>query len=566
MVSSPLSMLSDLAEQQLQAHARAAPGRHAASACLVLDAVAGIGFAAGLAGAVAALAAQQPPWGWLALLVLAAGLRGLLGRKAALSGQQAALAVKRSWRARLVQAALGGAAGTAAARRQDTAGGEAGPARLVSLAAEEIEALEAWVARFLPARQAATLAPLLVLAAVAIASPVTAAILAATLLPFIVLMAFAGRASAAESHRQLAALARLSGLLADRVRALPVVLAMRAEGRERARLATAAEDVAQRTLRVLRLAFLSSAVLEFFAALCVALVAVYCGFGLLGLLPFPAPERFALGPAFFVLALAPEFYLPMRRLAAAYHDRQAAQAAAERLLACESAATPALKSAAAASFQSPPSLCFQNVSLSHGDTPAVLQKLSFDLPAGQSLALMGPSGSGKTTVLRALLGLAQVREGSILLNGLPLAAAGSLAACAVWIGQQPLIVPGTLRENLLLAAPEASAQALAEAIERSGLQAMLAGRPLGLDTLLDARGGGLSGGERRRLALARALLKPGAWLWLLDEPTAHLDAEAEAALVDTLARACEGRTTLIATHSERLAACAHRVLRLGTMA
>jgi ATP-binding cassette subfamily C protein CydD len=137
-----------------------------------------------------------------------------------------------------------------------------------------------------------------------VASPIAAGILGATLLPFIVAMALAGGAAADEARRQFVALARLSSRFADRVRALPVVLAFRAEQQEAAAIGAAADELAERTLRVLRVAFLSSGALEFFAALSVALVAVYCGFNLLGMLPFPVPEHLSLGQAFFVLALA----------------------------------------------------------------------------------------------------------------------------------------------------------------------------------------------------------------------------------------------------------------------
>ncbi|WP_255581442.1 ABC transporter transmembrane domain-containing protein, partial [Caulobacter sp. HMWF009] len=170
--------------------------------------------------------------------------------------------------------------------------------------------------------------PLGLIAVAAVASPISAAILLFALIPFIIAMALAGTATAAQSRAQFTALQRLSGLFLDRVRALPVILAFQAEPRVTRDLERAADQLAERTIRVLRVAFFSSAALEFFAALSVALVAVYCGFNLLRLLPFPVPEQLDLRRAVFVLALAPEVYLPMRRLAAAYHDRQAAEAAA----------------------------------------------------------------------------------------------------------------------------------------------------------------------------------------------------------------------------------------------
>ena len=323
--------------------------------------------------------------------------------------------------------------------------------------------------------------------------------------------------------------------------------------------------MATRTLRVLRLAFLSSAVLEFFAALGVALVAVYAGFQLLGLLPFHAPETLNLAQAFFALALAPEFYAPMRRLAAAYHDRQAASTAAERLEPLVSAADRPVPAVAAATLPpagSAPSLRFDNVTIQYpGQTSPAVKNLSFTVNAGCTVAILGPTGSGKTSLLRLLLGVAPLVAGQVLVGNRVLDEGESIAAQAAWVGQHPLMVPGTLHDNLVLAWPEASKSMVSDAVTAAGLGPLLARRSMDLQSPVDARGGGLSGGERRRLALARAVLKP-APVWLLDEPTAHLDEASETGLIASIARARRGRTTLIATHSEKLAAIADVVIRL----
>jgi ATP-binding cassette, subfamily C, bacterial CydD len=546
-------------ESILAESVRSAGGLRAGTALLLADALLAVAFAAGLSGAVAAVAAGRPELvGWLALSVTAACLRAVGGTLAAATSAASAGQAKLHLRHRLIGSAL--ALPAQAPSPHQTSGA------LMQGVVDDVEAFDAYLSRFVPTRRAAAAAPLLLLAAAAVASPVAAGILAATLLPFVALMLFVGAASAAESRRQFQGLARLSSLFADRVRALPVVLAFRAEERETGHLARASMEVARGTMKVLRLAFLSSAVLEFFAALCVALIAVYAGFNLLGLLPFRVPEHLDLGRAFFVLALAPEFYLPMRRLAAAYHDRQAAQTAAERLMGCldrQGAVAGEEVAAPTPSFLAGPSLRFENVTIHYAgsERPAV-RELSFDLRGGQTLALLGPSGSGKTTVLRALLGLAPLSAGSIWQASERLEAGGNIAAHAAWIGQAPLIVSGTLRDNLLLATPTQSDAALARAIALAGLAPMLSRREGGLDAVIDARGSGLSGGERRRIALVRALLK-GAPIWLLDEPTSHLDDVAESELVECIAGACAGRTTIIATHSERLAAIADVVVLLG---
>lgn len=526
------------------------------TALLLTDTVAAVGFAGGLAGAVSALAdrpAAALPW--LLLALVSAGLRGTAAMAAARCGARASEAARRQLRQRTVAGALAGGLDGGA-----TGGG------LMHTAVDGVDAFDAYLARFVPARRAATVAPLLVMAAVAWASPVCALILLGTLLPFGVLMAFAGVASADESDRQFRALNRLSGLFADRMRALPVVLAFGAQAREADRLQGAAQDVATRTLRVLRLAFLSSAVLEFFAALGVALVAVYAGFQLLGLLPFPVPEHLDLARAFFALALAPEFYAPMRRLAAAYHDRQAALTAAGRVapLAAAAADRPVSPVAprAHAAAGGAPSLRFDNVTIRYpGQAAPTVRGLSFTVGSGCTVAILGPTGSGKTSLLRLLLGVAPLVAGQVLVGNRVLDEGESIAPLAAWVGQHPLIVPGTLHDNLVLAWPEASKTMVSDAVTEAGLGPLLARRGMDLQSPVDARGSGLSGGERRRLALARAVLKP-APVWLLDEPTAHLDEASEAGLIASIARARRGRTTLIATHSEKLAAIADVVVRL----
>lgn len=517
-----------------------------ATALLIADTLAAIGFAGGVAGAVVAvpdgLRAILP---WAALMLIAGAARALFSMAAARAGARAGRAAKLGLQRRVLDAIL----------RRST-GGTATPGALVNAAVDEVETIDAYVARFLPARWAAAIAPLVVLAATAVASPVAALILLGTLVPFIFALALAGGAAADESRRQFDALSRLSGMFADQIRALPVILAFGGGAREEARLATAAGDVAQRTLRVLRVAFLSSASLEFFAALSVALVAVYAGFNLLGLLPFPVPEKLDLARGFFVLALAPEYYAPMRRLAAAYHERQAAETATERL-------TPLVVETAEArtrALGAPPAICFTGVGIRYpGAERDAVSGVSFDVPAGGIVALFGPSGSGKSSLLRALLGLAPVTAGEIVVDGVALEPGETLAGTCAWAGQSPLILPRSIADNIALARPGADREAIVAAANAAGLGPMLARRNYGIDTILDPRGGGLSGGERRRIGLARALLSD-APLLLLDEPTAHLDSESEAAMIETIRRAARGRTVLIATHSARLAKIAGQVV------
>jgi ATP-binding cassette subfamily C protein CydD len=478
--------------------------------------------------------------------------RGGCGLLAARLGAGAARTAKSRLRDRITRTTLALPAGTRPAT-----------GALMTAAIDRVETLDGYVARFLPAR-AGVAGTFLVLLAALIVSPIAAAILALTMVPFLALMILAGGAAADEARAQFVAMMRLGALFADRIRMLPLVLAFQAEARETALLATAADELRRRTMSVLRIAFISSAGLEFFAALSVALVAVYAGFNLLGLLPgFITPFHFghlSLARAVFVLALAPEFYAPMRRLAAAYHDRQAAETVADGLMVLEQATPPPQPVAAA--LQRPPHIRFDEVTVRYpGEERTALSRLTLDVAPGEVVALLGPSGVGKTTVLNLLLGLTQPSEGRVTVNGTPLGEFGGLAASVAWMGQAPLLMAGTIAEAIALARPDATRDEILAAATEAGLLPMLAGRPLGIDTRLDERGSGLSGGERQRIALARMLLKP-ATLLLLDEPTAHLDEAAEASLMRMIGRRIQGRTTLIATHSAPLASLADRIIRL----
>lgn len=413
-----------------------------------------------------------------------------------------------------------------------------------TMAIDNVVTLEDHAARFMPIRRAAAVAPLLVIGFVACASVVSAGILLATLVPFVVGMVLAGTAAGRASDRQIDALGRLSGLFVDRVRTLAIIRHFGAEDRIARQVSGAAHDLARRTLAVLRVAFLSSAVLEFFSALAVALVAVYCGFSLLGLLPFKPPETLDLRDAFFALAMAPEFYLPMRRLAAAYHEKQLGEAA-----------QAAISSLPSAPEHPPVGACFGGLraaGLVIAWPGCRIGPISFSIGKMGLLVVAGSTGSGKTSVLAAIAGQAAVDAGTLT---------GIDPAEIAWAAQRPLILPGSLSDNLALAAPGTDRAAIMAAAREVGLDALVVERSEGLDLTLDHRGSGLSGGERRRLGLGRALLAARPLL-LADEPTADLDDVSAETIIALLVAQSRQRAVIVATHDARLIVAADAVVWL----
>lgn len=524
-----------------------------ASACGIAQYGLFIGFAGFAASAIANLVNGEDflvPALLAALFALVrAGAQALETR----AGFEAAARVKAHVRGEAARALA--ARGPAFTERLET--GAAG-----SALTDAVEKLEGYFGRYRPLMPVIAGAPILMVAAAFTQSWVVGMlfIVTAPLLP--VFMAIVGGAAAAASKDQLAVLARLAGRFNDRLQSLALLNAFNAAPREREGLAAASEDFRQRTMKVLRLAFLSSAILEFFAALSVAAIAIYVGFSLLGEMPFDTGETVTLREGLFVLILAPEFYMPLRRLSAAYHDRADAEAAAGALKPLLEYPQSGLSRVTIVPFHTSPSLDLSRVSCTYEGGRKGLNPVTLSIPAGRLSVLWGPSGSGKSTLLKILMGFAPLSSGEVRIDGEAMDT--PLAGRAGWIGQNPRLFHGSLRDNITLHDGSIPGEMIERAVVQAGVADFLVHLSDGLDTPLGERGFGLSGGQIQRVALARALARD-LKLVLMDEPTAHLDGEAEARFLEALLSNKNGRTILIATHSPAVRAIADAVFEIADL-
>ena len=439
---------------------------------------------------------------------------------------------------------------------------------LSSTVVEQVEALDGYFARYLPALVQAGLLPI-AFAVVILPVDWVVAVLFLFTAPLIpVFMALAGWGAEAASRSQASALNRLSALFADRLRGLLTLKLFGESEREIVRVRTASEELRRRMMKVMRIAFLSSAVLEFFAALGVAGVALYVGLTFLDLVSLRGGAELTLAAGMFCLLMAPEVYQPLRLLAAHYHDRAAAKAAvaamADELESLPTGETVEAKAGLDLPVATGPArLEIAGLSLRAPSGPIVLDRVDLVAEPGDKIAILGASGIGKSTLLEAIAGL-RPYVGSIRLDDVPLTeiADPDLRRRMAMLGQRPRLFPGTIADNIRLGRPDADHVSIRRAAEAAHVTDFADLQPEGLGTLLGEDGLGLSGGEIQRLALARIYLRdPG--LILLDEPTGHLDAATEAAVLDGLEVFAASRTVVIATHSLAVAARMDKVYRIA---
>ena len=417
-----------------------------------------------------------------------------------------------------------------------------------SIMLEQVENLHNFYARFLPQQSLSAIVPVVIFIAVFPLNWAAGLILMITAPLVPMFMIIVGIAAADNSQKNMDTLSRLSAQFLDRLRGLETLRLFNRTSEQTEHIENATEDFRETTMDVLKLAFLSSAVLEFFTSISIALMAVYFGFSYLGQIEFGTYNApLTLFTGFFCLILAPEFYQPLRDLGAYYHDRAAGIGAADAIVDfLESDYLTVHQNEKTISLESAVEISAENLVVLSTQGSALTKPLNFQIPANHNVALVGQSGAGKTSLMNVILGFLPY-EGSLKINGQELRESNlaDWRKHIAWVGQNPLLLQGTIKENLLLGDIQANDEEINQALIRS--QAKEFTDKLGLYHEIKDGGLGVSVGQAQRLAIARALLRKGDLL-LLDEPTASLDAQSENLVLQALNEASQHQTTLMITH------------------
>jgi ATP-binding cassette subfamily C protein CydD len=515
-------------------------------------AVQALALASLLAGAMSAtLPDPLPAVAWLAGSVL---IRGLCHLAAELVGARGSAAAKAALRRSLLDAAL-----------RSGGGGSAGaPGSVATLAGRGLDALDPYIGRCLPDLILAAAVPIGLAAVIGGLDWLSGIIVVVVIGLFPVFAPLVGRAGASLARERWGQIEAFGRQIADVFEGLPVLKAYGRSARQRGRIQEAGEVLRVASLSTLRVALLTALVLDTLASVAVALLAVPLGLRLLtGSVP--------LSTALAVLVVAPEVFLPLRRASAEFHESAEGLAAARRIMdvvaasATEGGAPPRRRTPGRPPLDpARASVTLEAVRFQHpdGDRP-LLEGASLSILPGEKVALVGANGAGKSTTILLLLGFlapaaGAVRVGGIDLQDLDLEAWRKRLA---YLPEHPALLNASLADNVGLSDPTASMAQLGEAMRRAGAGDLLARLPDGLETRLGEGGRALSAGERQRIAVARALLRPAS-LYLLDEPTTHLDAALERLLVESLAERLRGRSALIVTHRPALLRLADRVVAL----
>ncbi len=424
-----------------------------------------------------------------------------------------------------------------------------------TLMVEGVEKMEKYFSKYLPALFHVGLIPLAVLAVVLPLDLISSLVFLGTAPLIPLFMILIGKGAQIINQNQWKALTRMGARLQESIRGLTTLKLYRASVREAQFIATLSDDYKNGVMRVLRVAFLSAVTLEFFSTMSIALIAVFIGFRLLS-----GDMQFQDG--FLILLLAPEFYQPLRNLGVNYHIRMEATAAAEEIVKILDKAEPVPVSSQNHTC-SQAYLSFKDVHFTYGTGPEILKGVSFDIKKGETVALIGPTGVGKSTILDLLLGVLHPTNGYISLKGQSLSEISKVAwnEQISWLAQDPHIFSTTVARNIALGSKNKTESQVRDAVHKAGLSTTINRMPVGLVQQVGEQGRFLSGGERRRLALARVFLKD-APLVVMDEPSASLDLETERLILQSIQEMKGQYTIFIVAHRLDTIRIADRVLYL----
>jgi ATP-binding cassette, subfamily C, bacterial CydD len=416
----------------------------------------------------------------------------------------------------------------------------------VSTMMDAVDGMDGYYSQYIPQRIQTTIVPLIILIAIFTEHIYSGLIMVITA-PFIPLfMAIIGVMTKKKSEQQVDKLTAFSGRFLDTLQGLTTLKLLGRGTQQKQVIRSSSLDFRNATMEVLKTAFLSSLMLEFISMLSIGLIALEVG---LRLVVFESISFFT---AFFVLVLAPEFYLALKELGNAFHTGRGSMGSAKKVMDELQQKDQPVKWGENENLLngSPPTIELRNLEFSYGEKGYTLQGITASIPSGSQVAIVGQSGAGKTTLLHLIAGLLEPSEGEIFINGL----ARSEYREKVWfdqlsyISQNPYLFSGTIAENIAVGGRDGVTREEMEfAAEKAGISEMIAGLQNGYDTPIGEAGRGLSGGEKQRIAIARAFLK-GPSLILFDEPTTGLDLGTEQFLQSSIEELAKTSTVITVAH------------------
>jgi ATP-binding cassette subfamily C protein CydD len=539
--------------------AAAAPGRTSlrlAALCQVMETMFTVVQWAALAWIAQGVLGRRAQPTWLELGVLFAG--GLLAAGAASSAARFQAAARRriahTIRQRLVAGLL-----PSRLRRGEP---DAAAAALASV--ELTDDVADYHARTLPQRMSAPASMAIIfLVTVVVQWPAAVILLLASLLVPLN-MRLAGLFAKEGADERVTATNRLAAVVLDSFRGMRTLQGIGALARRRDELTDATGRLNATTMAIVRRVFISGSVMDVVITFSIAVNATYIGLSLLGYVRLAGASTMTLFSGLLALLLCPMYFQPLRTMAANYHAQERATSAVPAIIALldEPETVPGAGDRLAPPPAGPVAVVLDDITFRFPDSnEPVLGGVDMTVRPGRWTAIAGPSGAGKTTLLSLIAGVRQPTTGRVRWITPTGESPPHLGGCA-WIGQQTVLLPASIGDNIRIGCPAAGRAEVEHAVAAAGLADVVARLPEGLDTLLGEGGAGLSTGEARRVAIARAFLSD-AWLWVLDEPTAHLDVDAEAQVIDALHTATQGRTVVVATHSAPLARSADTVLSVA---